>query len=258
MFTGYNCDFGLTSTDYATHRAGFPKAFIQRIADAGGIGAGCRLLDLGTGTGTLARDFARLGAEVTGLDRSPGMLETASALAGGEGLSIRFLAGDAAATGLADDAFDLAIAGQCWHWFDAPAAAREMRRLLRPGGGMVICHFDWLPLAGNLVQTTEKLIAEFSPDWPMGGGTGLYPRWLSDLAEAGFKGIESHSFDVAQPYRPEDWRGRVRASAGVGGSLPPEEVARFDDRLAEIMARDFPGDLLAVPHRCWWVQAVNP
>ena len=258
MFTGYNCDFGLTSTDYATHRAGFPDIFMRRIGESAGLAPGLRLLDLGTGTGTLARGFARLGARVTGLDLSPQMLCEAARLTREEGLEIEFLAGDAAAIALPDESFDLVTAGQCWHWFDAAATGRELRRVLRPGGRVVIGHFDWLPLPGNVVQATEDLIRAFSPDWPMGGRSGLYPRWLSDLAVAGFIGIESHSFDLDQPYRAEDWRGRVRASAGVGGSLDAETVARFDAALAEILARDFPGERLAVPHRCWWVEAVNP
>ena len=50
-----------------------------------------------------------------------------------------------------------------------------------------------------------------------------------DMAVAGFKNIETFSFDLDSIYTHEAWRGRIRASAGVGASLAPEAVAAFDD-----------------------------
>lgn len=144
-------------------------------------------------------------------------------------------------------------AGQCWHWFDRPAAAREVWRLLRPGGAVVIAHFDWLPLAGNVVEATEALIREHNPAWAMGGGTGIYPLWLRDLGEGGFREIESFSYDEAVDYAPEAWRGRIRASAGVGASLSPDAVESFDGALAEALARSHAGSTLEIPHRVFVV-----
>src|ERR1700719_1216148 len=63
-------DFGTTAQDYAAHRAGFPKELFDRLATMGIGRSGQRLLDLGTGTGTLARGFARRGASVVGTDPS--------------------------------------------------------------------------------------------------------------------------------------------------------------------------------------------
>jgi len=42
---------------------------------------------------------------------------------------------------------------------------------------------------------------------------------------AGFVDVETFSFDVHVPYTQEGWRGRIRASAGIGRQFPPEEVA---------------------------------
>ncbi len=67
-------DFGLTASDYAKHRAGFPDSLFERLR-AFGIGiAGQDVVDLGTGTGALARGFARRGCRVTGIDPSESML----------------------------------------------------------------------------------------------------------------------------------------------------------------------------------------
>ena len=60
------------------------------------------------------------------------------------------------------------------------------------------------------------------------------------------------------PYTPEAWRGRIRASAGVGGSLSPEKVARFDAELADLLATRYPGAKLALPHRVFALTARPP
>ena len=186
------------------------------------------------------------------------MLTKGRLLAATENLAVSFRRGWAEATGLADAAFDLVLAGQSWHWFDRAAAAAEAWRLLTPAGHLLICHFDWIPLKGNVVAATERLIEAHNPAWPFGGGSGIYPEWLGDVAEAGFAGIEAFSRDLVVPYSHEAWRGRIRASAGIGGSLSPSAVTRFDDELARLLARDYADTPLDVPHRLWAMLARKP
>jgi SAM-dependent methyltransferase len=251
-------DFGLTAEDYGRFRAGFPASLFDWLEAGDVIAPGLRVLDLGTGTGSLGRGFARCGCRVVGLDLSPDLIAEARAQDSAAGLASAYLAGSAERVGLADGAFDIVAAGQCWHWFDRPAAAREARRLLKPGGRLVIAHFDWIPLAGNLVAATEDLIRAHNPDWAFGGGTGLHADWLADATGAGFEQIETFSFDAAVSYSHEAWRGRIRASAGVGASLPPARVAAFDEALAALLAERFPDDPQAVPHRVFCLTARAP
>jgi SAM-dependent methyltransferase len=251
-------DFGLTAEDYGRFRAGFPASLFDWLEAGDVIAPGLRVLDLGTGTGSLGRGFARCGCRVVGLDLSPDLIAEARAQDSAAGLASAYLAGSAERVGLADGAFDIVAAGQCWHWFDRPAAAREARRLLKPGGRLVIAHFDWIPLAGNLVAATEDLIRAHNPDWAFGGGTGLHADWLADATGAGFEQIETFSFDAAVAYSHEAWRGRIRASAGVGASLPPARVAAFDEALAALLAERFPDDPQAVPHRVFCLTARAP
>ena len=251
-------DFGRTASDYATHRAGFPEALFERLLRDGVVAPGQRLLDLGTGTGSLARGFARRGLQVTGLDPALPLLEQARRLDHAAGVAVRYVAARAESTGLAEMSFDVVSAGQCWHWFERARAAQEVRRLLRAGGRVVIAHFDWLPLPGNVVEATERLIRQHNPGWALGGGTGLHPAWLADLAVAGFAGLETFSFDQAVGYSRAAWRGRIRASAGIAASLDAAAVARFDAEHEALLARDFPDEPLRVPHRCWVAIGVKP
>ncbi|MEZ4682330.1 MAG: methyltransferase domain-containing protein [Caldilineaceae bacterium] len=251
-------EFGRTANDYSRYRAGFPPSLFERLA-AHGIGlAGQQIVDLGTGTGTLARGFAARGCQVIGIDPDAAMLHAARELAASTQLTIDFRVGRAEATALAAQSADVVSAGQCWHWFDRAAAAREVARILRPNGKVVIAHFDWLPLQGNVVAATEALIEEHNPAWRLGGGAGLYPQWLRDLGEAGFQEIVSFSYDMAVPYTHEAWRGRIRASAGVGASLPPDAVQRFDEALVALLQTMHPAPMMDIPHRIFAVIATSP
>ena len=248
-------DFGRTAHDYARHRAGFPPELLDRLVSRGIARRGARVLDLGTGTGSLARLFAQRGCEVTAVDIGVPLLEQARVLDREAGVEVKYLEAPAESTGLPDRAFDVVSAGQCWHWFDRPAAAREVRRLLTDGGAVVIAHFDWLPVAGNVVAATEEIILRHTPTWPYAGRAGVYPRWLIDLQSAGFTGIETFSFDVQVPYSHEAWVGRVRASAPVAGTLDGDGVRACSEELATTLAERFPENPLTIPHRVWAVTA---
>jgi SAM-dependent methyltransferase len=242
-------DFGRTASDYAQHRAGFPESLFVRLAVHGVGIAGQRLLDIGTGTGTLARSFAKRGCHVTGLDPSTNLTAQARELDSEAGVSIDYLIARAEETGLLAANFDVITAGQCWHWFDRPRAAAECWRLLKPGGIVLCTNFDWLPWPGSVVEATEKLILEHNPLWPAHGGNGIHAKGFADLTGAGFEALQSFSYDEAAPYTHEGWRGRIRASAGIAASLPPEAVARFDAAHAQMLSEQFPDETLLTPHR---------
>ncbi|MBE2231896.1 MAG: class I SAM-dependent methyltransferase [Anaerolinea sp.] len=102
-------DFGKTSEDYARHWAGFPPSLFQRLATAGIGLPGQRVLDLGTGTGTLARGFALQGCHVTGVDVAAPQLAQAAELDRQAGVQVSYLLAAAEATGLPSAHFDAAL-----------------------------------------------------------------------------------------------------------------------------------------------------
>jgi SAM-dependent methyltransferase len=258
-------DFARTASDYARHRAGFPPELLYRLAAQGRAPAGARVVDLGTGTGSLARLFAQHGCVVTGVDIAQPLLEQARRLDSEVGVEIEYVEAPAEATGLPDGAFDVVSAGQCWHWFDRPAVAHEVKRLLADDGTVVIAHFDWLAIPDNVVQATQEIILHYTPPsdpshgpWRFAKGTGVYPQWLTDLQEAGFARIETFSFDVQIHYSHEAWVGRVRASGPIAGTLDEAGVEACSRELAAMLTADFPEDPLTIPHRVWTVTARVP
>ena len=249
--------FGGAAADYARHRAGVPAALFERLEWFGVGSPGQVVIDLGTGTGTIARQLAARGCLVTGIDPDPRMSAEAQRLGAEDAVDVDYRTATAEETGLDSAAADVVIAGQCWHWFDRPAAVREARRVLRSDGCLVITHFDWIPSPGSAVAVTERLIETHNPRWTMGGGHGMWPQWVPDVEAGGFRGVETFGFDVMVPYSHESWRGRIRASAGVT-ALDDASRDRFDAELAAELAVRFPSPHLEMQHRVWTMVARAP
>ncbi len=106
-------------------------ALVEALAPA----AGERWLDVATGTGAVALRAARAGAQVTGVDFAPGLVETARRRAAEEGLAVRFDLGDAERLPYADGSCDV-LASSMGLIFapDHRAVAGEVVRLVAPGG----------------------------------------------------------------------------------------------------------------------------
>lgn len=252
-------DFGRHSDDYAAYRPGLPETFYRRL-DALVRIRESRSLDLATGPGTIALELAARGSAVVGLDVSAGQIRAAARGARERPLDgpARFGVARAEATALRANAFDLVTAGQCWHWFDGPAAMGEVLRVLRPGGVLAIVQYSYLAEHTPVARETEALILEFNPSWTMAGSTGLFPEHVDQVIRGGFGFVEAFCYDRDEPFSHERWRGRMRTSNGVGsGGLVPAEVRRFDDALRRLLQRTYP-DPMTVAHRLWCVVARKP
>jgi ubiquinone/menaquinone biosynthesis C-methylase UbiE len=243
-----NPDFSKTASDYSRHRQGFPDELFEVLTEFGIVLKESRAVDLGTGTGTLARGMARRGAIVTGIDPSSNLTEEAQRLDLEWGVATRYVNRSAESTGLDSGGFDVVTSGQSWWWFDAPAALAEVRCILRPGGTLTICSFDWVPAPGNVVELTEQLIKKHNPQWDMGGGNGLHPEFVTDLKSGGFKHTRNNFRPVDATYTKESWRGRIRASAGIGTFLEPEQITAFDSEHVALLDRFTSSNTLTVPH----------
>ena len=244
-------DYGVAAADYAQFRQGFPVEFFHRLHRLGVGLTGQRLLDIGTGTGLLARDFARRGCRVTGIDPSAPMLAMAERANAAEVIKPHYFPGRAEATGLPDASFDIVSAGTCWHQLDRAAAAREARRVLAPQGRLLIAHLDWHTAPGTVGAATLRLLDRHTMATPAPARppTFLYPEWANELPAAGFSSWESLAFIATLTYTPEAWRGRVRASARAAPAMPADQLARFDLALGRMLHRQFHGRLLRVEHR---------
>ncbi len=233
--SGQEFDFGRTSETYARYRDIYPQTMYNKLTAAGIGKEGQSILDLGSGTGVVALHLAETGVRVTATDISANQIAQAERLAADKGeKNISFKVCSAEDTGFADNAFDAVTAVQCFHYFDPDKAAAEIRRILKPGGLFCKIFMDWLPYEDETIAEMEALVKKYNPSWN-GGGFQRFNYTFPDWAKGRFTSESVESYDTTLIFTKEAWLGRVLSCRGVGASLAPEDIARFEKEYLSIL-----------------------
>jgi ubiquinone/menaquinone biosynthesis C-methylase UbiE len=166
------------------------------VADAAGIRVGERVLDVACGTGVVAREAARrlgAGGSVVGVDNNPGMLAVARSVTIG-GPPVEWRQADAMALPFSDAAFEVVLCQLGLQYFpDRSAALREMRRVLVPGGRVVILVWQSIQHSPGFALLADALERYIGPRAatimraPFSLGDGEEVR--ANMARAGFRDI---------------------------------------------------------------------
>jgi SAM-dependent methyltransferase len=149
--------------DYVRYRPDYPAELLPMLVKETGFSSKSVVADIGSGTGKLAMLFLDYGNVVYGVEPNDEMRLAAEDLLAGYD-NFRSLKGTAEATGLPDKAVDLITAGQAFHWFDVPKAQIEFRRILKPGGMVVLVWNQWSAELSPLLAEYQELLSAFSLD----------------------------------------------------------------------------------------------
>ena len=156
--------FSTRVANYVAYRPRYPEAVCDCLRRRCGWSASSVVADIGSGTGILSELLLRHGNRVYGVEPNREMRE-----AGEEELrpypEFHSVAGTAEETTLPGASVDFVTAGQAFHWFDRAAAAAEFRRILRPGGWVVLIWNDRRRDGAPFAEAYERLLQEFSSDY---------------------------------------------------------------------------------------------
>jgi ubiquinone/menaquinone biosynthesis C-methylase UbiE len=133
--------FSSVAGAYERGRPEYAPAVVGALVAELAIPPRARVLDLGAGTGKLSRALLAAELDVLAVEPQAALRETLAAHVGAE----RALDGLAEAIPLPDGSVDAVTVADAFHWFDQTAAQAEIRRVLRPGGGLAVLSTapDW-------------------------------------------------------------------------------------------------------------------
>jgi SAM-dependent methyltransferase len=229
--------FGVDAERYNRARPGYPDALVQRIVAA--VGPGGRVLDVGCGTGIVARQLLDAGVRVLGVDADARM----AAFARSSGVDVEvapFETWDPAGR-----EFDGVVAGQAWHWVDPVAGAAKAAQVLRPGGLLAIFGHVYDP-PGEVAEPVAE-VAEGGPAGPgaapRDGRTALdiYRAMFEAMADGigragGFAEPDRWHFDWQRSYTRDEWLDLV-PTTGALTRVAPDELAGVLERVGAAIDR---------------------
>ena len=129
----------------------------ESLCEAVDLEAGARVLDVACGNGNATLAAARRGATVTGLDYVPELVRKAGERARAEQLAVELVVGDAERLPFEDGDFEVALSSfGVMFTADHDRAAREMLRVVRPGGRIGLANWTAEGFIGQLLRTVGK------------------------------------------------------------------------------------------------------
>ena len=239
--------WNLVAPGYAAEIAPTFTLFAQHALQLAGLAKGERVLDVATGPGTLALAAARAGASVSAIDFSPQMIAELRARAGREKITgIDAQVADDTALPFAAGTFDAVFSMFALNLMaDRGAAFREIRRVVRPGGRVVVGTPAALSRAPAFAELLEILRAVL-PDLAFDGDLPLTePDELQrEMIAAGFPGVTvqqiTRSFEHAS--LTALWSAASRAGAPIvvaREAMGEERWARASEEILRRLERRF-------------------
>ncbi|WP_189081768.1 class I SAM-dependent methyltransferase [Mangrovihabitans endophyticus] len=165
--------FGPVADLYERARPPYPAEALDWLLPAGAT----RVLDLGAGTGKLARQLHTRGLDVTAVEPSEGMLGQLRRVLPG----VPAIIGTAESVPMADHTVDAVLVAQAWHWVDTERAVPEAARVLTRGGRLCLLwnqrdqRRDWVRRLGEIIGVETPPTADIGA--PFGPATTAEFRW---------------------------------------------------------------------------------
>jgi SAM-dependent methyltransferase len=243
---------------YDRARPGYPPRMFDDLAGMVGLGPGCRVLEIGCGTGKATVPLARLGCRIVAVELGPQMAAVARRHLAGHA-DVHIIEAVFEDWPLPREPFDVVFAATAFHWIDPAVRVEKAAAALRPGGALatVATHH----VAGG----TERFFAEvqncyerFDPTPP-----NLRLSAADDIAEDDEEITRSGRFDEALflryewelPYSSAEYLDVLRTYSGHR-ALAPAARRGLLRCIADLIERDHGGEVtkrylteLRVAHR---------
>ncbi|HEX3697083.1 MAG TPA: class I SAM-dependent methyltransferase [Polyangia bacterium] len=204
-------------------RPPYPTALIDALADL--VRPGARVGDLGAGIGHVALPLAARGFAVEAIEPAASMLGELRVQAARRRLAVRAHHATAEALPVATAALELVVVADALHFLDAELTAREIDRVLAPGGALAVitCGFAETPYMRGVVRAMNDAV----PRRPRALGGHL----VHVSAITGVAFTEKHRFVDETPVDPPTLERILRSISFIGPAMNAARFAAFRDQL---------------------------
>ena len=202
--------FSTRVADYVKYRPGYPPDVLRLLEDECGLDSTSVVADVGSGTGLLSELFLKNGNRVYGVEPNREMREAGERLLSAYPNFVS-VDGRAEATALDDASVDFVTAGQAFHWFDPPHARVEFKRVLRPGGWVVLVWNDRRTGGTPFLEEYERLLLQYGTDYKEVSVKYAEESMLAALYGPGE--MHTKTFDNEQVFDFDGLRGRLTSSS---------------------------------------------
>ena len=144
--TTFQTHFDRMAGDYADARPPYPAGIYEALAQAGVIGDGVRVLEVGAGTGLATRELLAAGCEVVALEPGERLADLLRQAAAGA----RVIEATLEDSALQDSSFDSVVAATAMHWIDLDRGLPAVHAALRPDGLLAV----WRTIFGDESHAT--------------------------------------------------------------------------------------------------------
>lgn len=224
--------FGAGALAYDRARPSYPAALIDDLL----AGRPAAVLDVGCGTGKLARPIAGRGVSVLGVEIDERMADVARA----HGIAVEI--GSFEAWDPAGRTFDAIVSGQAWHWIDPDRGAAKAAAALTPGGLLVPC-WNYATIDGNVSRRLDAAYARVAPQ--LAGRSilnGCGPAWVPPVVEhlrgtGRFASVEHRRYPWWHEYTRAEWLELIQTHSDHS-TLPPERLAALVEAVGTAIGDD--------------------
>ncbi len=150
--------------NYVKARPAYPQEVISLLESKCGLTHNAALVDVGCGTGILAKLFCNYGCRVIGVEPNAPMREAGKLFLSAYP-NFEMTEGTAEAIPLPGTSVDFITAGQAFHWFNQKEARHEFMRILKPNGWAVLIWNDRELGGSKFADDYESLLQKFGTDY---------------------------------------------------------------------------------------------